>query len=256
MLLVGTNNSGSSSFYAINPKDGTNQGGPITGLPGDVMGMAVVEYPARAFFLTSAPDPSPNLYGLNLGPPGTPVLSGATMPGGNPRSIGEGSTIAPVMRNSRLYFADVDGDVQGYNILNGAIHAFCPTGDGQVKGFLWPDRRNNNLYFSSDTKVQGFRDDGTTFGQLSWSPITSSTHLSISSPSAVLQKPGTDYLYVGNDQGQLVQIDLSSGTPVITPLQLEQGGQIGAPSLDGQFDLLVVGSVTGTIYAVRIPYSF
>jgi hypothetical protein len=40
-----------------------------------------------------------------------------------------------------------------------------------------------------------------------------------------------------------------------TPLTLEASGvQIGAPSLDGGYDLVIVGSSTGTLHAVRVPY--
>jgi hypothetical protein len=255
MLLVGTNNSGTSSFYAINPKNGIDQDTPITGLAGDVRGMAVVNYPARVFFLTS--DPSANLYALNLGSPGAPALTAASLPGGNPRDLGSGSSLSPVLRNNRIFFGDSSGWVQGYDILTGAPHAAYDTGDGQVKGFLWPDRRNLNFnfYFSTNTKVHGIRDDGASFATLPWSPISSGTHPSVTSPSILLQKPGSDLLYFGNNLGQLVQVDLSSGTPVITPLTLEiSGGQVGAPSLDGTHDLVIVGSAGGTIYAVHVPF--
>jgi hypothetical protein len=119
------------------------------------------------------------------------------------------------------------------------------TGDGAVKGFVWPDRRNNNLYFSSNTWVQAVQDLGASFNRL-WS-------LPIPNASMVLQKPGSDYIYVGNGNGQLIQIDVV--TQFQTPLTLEASGvQIGAPSLDGGYDLVIVGSSTGTLHAVRVPY--
>jgi hypothetical protein len=159
------------------------------------------------------------------------------------------------MRNNRIIFGDSFGEIYALNILDGDDYSWNTGGDGQVKGFLWPDRRNTNLYFSSTSKVHGIRDDGTAFSSLPWSPIDFSTHASVTSPSPVLQKPGTDLLYFGNNNGQLVQVDLSGGTPVITALTLEGTGiQIGAPSLDGQYDLVIVGSTTGTIYAVRVPF--
>jgi len=68
----------------------------------------------------------------------------------------------------------------------------------------------------------------------------------------VLQKPGTDFLYLGDGQGRLVQIKVSDMST--TPLLLESGVQIGAPSLDGPNSILIVGSATGTIYGVRVPY--
>jgi len=68
----------------------------------------------------------------------------------------------------------------------------------------------------------------------------------------VLQQPGTDFIYVGDGQGNLVQIDVSDQSK--TPLTLENGVQIGAPSLDGPNSIVIVGSATGTIYGVRVPY--
>jgi hypothetical protein len=255
MLLVGTNNGGTSSFYAINPKTGIDQAGsPITGLLGDITGMAAVEYPARVFFLTSSS--SASIYALNLGSPGTPTLTGATLPTGNPVALGSGSPLSPVRRSNRIFFGDSNGDVHGYDIVSGATHAPWSTGDGQVKGFMWPDRRNFNFYFSTDSKVRGIQDDGGAFSELPWSPITSTTHPSVTSPSILLQMPGTDFLYFGNNQGQLVQVDLSGGTPVVRTVQLEPPGTvtIGAPSLDTGGNLVIVGSATGTIYAVHVPF--
>ncbi len=252
MLLAGSNNAGSNSFYAIDPKTGIDQD-TIAVPTGDVKGMAVVEYPGRAFFLTSSS--TSNFYGLDLGSP-LPDLTLATLPTGNPKTVGGGSPNSPVMRSGRIFFGDGSGLVHGYDVSTGATHTpSFPTGDGPVKGFVWPDRRNLNLYFSTGSKIQGIRDDGGAFSPLPWSPITSGTHASVTGPSILLQKPGTDYLYFGNSQGQLVQVDLSSGTPVIIPLLLETGSpQIGAPSLDGGHDLVIVGSATGTIYAVRVPF--
>jgi hypothetical protein len=57
---------------------------------------------------------------------------------------------------------------------------------------------------------------------------------------------------VGNGLGRLVQIKVSDMST--TPLLLESGVQIGAPSLDGPNSIVIVGSATGTIYGVRVPY--
>jgi len=249
MLLVGTNNgTGSNSFFALDPATGITQDSYADAAMGDVKGMAAVDYQGnRVFFLTASS--TATLFALNLGPMGTPVLTRPSLLGGspNPRGFGSGTSGSPVLRNDRIFFGDSGGQIYAVNILDGTSYAPMSTGDGQVKGFLWPDRRNNYLYFSTDTKVQGVPDQGGSFGTR-W-------EVPLSSPSMVLQKPGSDYLYVGDGNGKLLQIDVRDRSYVALPLE-GLGVQIGSPSLDGTHNLVVVGSATGTIYAVRVatPY--
>jgi Calx-beta domain/PQQ-like domain len=243
MILVGTNNGGSNAFLALDPANGLTQGPDYTHAQmGSVFGMAVVDYPGnRVFFLTNAS--SATLYGLDLGPLGTPTLTLAAVTGGNPRPF-TGSNGSAVLRNNRLVFGDATGQVLGVDLVLGTSYNNS-TGDGLVKGFLWPDRRDDRLYFATDTRVHGWRDQGGSFMPL-WS-------VPVASPSIVLQKPGSDYLYVGDGNGRLLQIDVV--TQAQTPLLLEGSGvQIGAPSLDGGHSLIIVGSSTGTIHAVRVPF--
>ena len=63
------------------------------------------------------------------------------------------------------------------------------------------------------------------------------------------------YLYVGGGDGRLYEIDVASADPQGTKksVQLETSSQIGAPSLDGPNNLVLVGSATGVVYAVRVP---
>jgi hypothetical protein len=118
------------------------------------------------------------------------------------------------------------------------------TGDGPVKGFVWPDRRNDNVYFATTSLVHALRDTGSGFSNVNGPyPVTT--------PSMVLQRPGSDLLYVGDGGGRLVQIDLLTG---VLSVSLEPGIQIGAPSLDNQHGLVIVGSNTGNVYAVRVPF--
>ncbi len=243
MLLVGTNNGGSNKFFALDPATGNTQGPEyVHGQMGSVNGMAVVDYPGnRVYFLTNAS--SATFYGLNLGPIGTPTLTLATLPSPNPHAF-LGSNGSPVLRGNRVIFGDTLSQVFALDLVSGASYN-APTGDGPVKGFLWPDRRDDRLYFATNGKVQAFRDTGAALSPLWFVPVTS--------PSMVLQRPGTDCIYVGDGNGNLVQIDVV--TQAVTPLLLEGPGvQIGAPSLDGPNNLLIVGSSTGTIHAVRVPF--
>ena len=81
-----------------------------------------------------------------------------------------------------------------------------------------------------------------------WSPI------SVQDPSIPLQMPGTDHLWVGDGQGRLHQIDVSAGNIKATLTLDADQAQIGAPSLDGPNGILIVGSDSGVIYAVRVPF--
>lgn len=244
MVLVGSNNGGSNAFYALNLATGANLVSLFTHAQmGGVLGMAVVSYPSRAFFLTNAS--SATVYGLDLGPTGSPALTLASLSGPNPHAFA-GSNGSAVLRNNKLIFPDSGGgQVFALDVTTGATYN-NPTGDGVAKGFVWPDRRDDRLYFSGDTKVQGWRDLGSTFLPIWSTPV-------MTSPSIVLQKPGSDYLYVGDGLGNLVQIDVNNPSSPL-PLPLPGGGQIGAPSLDGANNLVLVGSSTGTIYAVRVPF--
>ena len=246
MLLVGTNTGNpNNSFFALDPATGVDLASYPDALMGDVKGMAVVDYAAnRVYFLTASS--SATLFALDLGPPLSPSLTLTPgLPGGNRRSFG-GSSGSAVLRNNRLIFGNNSGEVRAVNLADGLSHVPYATGDGQVKGFLWPDRRNNNLYFSTTNQVHAIRDDGSSFSNL-W------TQGSFSNPSMVLQKPGTDFIYFGDGNGRLIQIDVVS--QVQTPLSLESAGAIiGAPSYDSTHGLVIVGSSTGTVHAVRVPY--
>jgi hypothetical protein len=241
MLLMGSNTS-ANQFFALDPKDGATI--DSIGVPGAVLGMAAVDYAAnRVYFGTTSS--SATLVAMDLGPSGTPGLdlSGPTW---NPKPMGPGSNGAPTLRNGRVYLGDIAGEIHALHVTGGTEGTSYSqsTGDGQAKGFLWPDRRDDRLYFATDTKVHAVRDTGTAFTPPIWQvPLTS--------PSMVLQWPGTDHLFVGDGNGRLVQINVADQTQ--KTIVLESGSQIGAPSLDGGNSLVMVGSSSGTVYAVRVP---
>jgi len=213
---------------------------------GNVTGMAVVDYGAnRVYFGTS--NPSRTFFALDLGAAGAPSLV-LSPPAWNRKPMGAGTFGAPVMRGVTAYLGDSAGEVHALHVAGGMSGTSynCPTGDGPAKGFLWPDRRDDRLYFATNGKVHGYRDDGTAFVPI-WST-------DVTTPSMVLQKPGTDYLYVGDGNGRLVQIDVTDPLSPDALLLEGPGVQIGAPSLDGGFNLVLVGSSTGTIHAVRVPF--
>jgi len=252
LILVGTSIAAvGTKFFALSPATGATiddfpSGGDVPPGPVDnVLGMAVVDYgvPNRVYFGTTGG--TCTLWSLDLGVAGAPDL---TMSGlaWSPKPLGAGTMGSPVSRGGRLYL-DVDtgaaASLYALTVADGSLSAPYNHGDGPVKGFPWPDRRDTRLYFATDNKVHGVRDDGPTISPL-WSPIT------VNSPSIVLQRPGTDELFAGNGIGQLLKIDVVSRA--VAPIQLTNAAvQIGAPSLDGSHNLIHVGSAKGVIYAVR-----
>jgi outer membrane protein assembly factor BamB len=259
MLLVGTATAiGNTTFFALNPATGatldfypnTGAGDTPPGPIDNVFGMATVDYAANRVYFGTAGSAF-TLWSLDLGPSGALDLK-LTPIAWNPKPLGitGGTTGSPVVRNGRLYLgtdAGAASEIHSLRLSDGTLYSYMH-GDGQLKGFAWPDRRNGQLYFSTVNKVFGVNDDGTSLQPL-WSPI------SVQGASIPLQMPGTNYLFVGTNQGQLVEIDVSSGN-VVNTLTLDTGTvTIGAPSLDNASPPLVyVGSDKGVIYAVQVPF--
>jgi outer membrane protein assembly factor BamB len=172
---------------------------------------------------------------------------------------------SPVLNNGRVYVANNAGMVYSLDATDGTAGTALPTGDGPVKGFLFPDRRGSDLYFATDTMVWSVSDSaGTLTSNWTWSDGGTLE------PSIVLQWPGTDFLYFGSKDGRLYQLDFSSAAPAdpcAAPscyVEVLGGGvdHIGSPSLDigvvppdvspGK-KLLHVGSESGVLYAVEVP---
>jgi hypothetical protein len=249
VILVGSNQTSTNTFFMLDPVTGTNLSALSNGSMGGVPGMPVVDYTGnRTYFLTTLPAGA--LWAFDLGPAGSPGLTPSSLPLGNPVALTYGSNGSPVLSNARVYFGTTNGDVVAYRPASGQ-RSFFPAGDGGIKGFVFPDRRNNYLYFSTNTTVWGMADTGSPDPLLSWKWAVND----IPSPSIVLQWPGTNWLYVGGGDGRLYQLDVSLPSPQTAEksVPLESGSQIGAPSLDGPNGLVLVGSDTGVIYAVRVP---
>jgi outer membrane protein assembly factor BamB len=254
-LVVGSNvGAASNTLYLLDPVNGSNLSTHTHGNLGAVLGMGVVDYPGnRAFVLTTAS--AGTLWGFDLGPAGSPSLNPSPLVGGNPVAIGiSGASGSPVLRNGRLYFG-VGNDLVLYRLSDG-LRRSANLADGAIKGFVFPDRRNADLYLSTDNNVWGMRDTL----ESEPPPFTWLWQVTdITAPSIVLHWPGTDYLYVGgkdaSGDGRLYQIDVASPTPESTKksVLLEPDSQIFAPSLDGPNNLVLVGSATGVVYAVRVP---
>jgi hypothetical protein len=258
LLLVGTRSTSPanpSDFFGLDLStgaivdawNGSGTMGPVSGTP-------AVDYgaPQRVYFASrkrlGAGD---TVWALDIGA-GLPAFTLAWS-----RDYGEFDT-SPVLRGGRLYLGDTGGLVYSLRSSDGLDARSFATADGPVKGFVFPDRRNDDILFATSTKVWSLSDDG--------SPMTKNWEWTAGVPlSTLLHWPQTSYAYVGGANGTLYQLDFASATPsvppVATPLVLGDGtGQVGAPSLDIGVDLgggkrlLVVGTETGVLYGVAVPF--
>jgi outer membrane protein assembly factor BamB len=265
-VLVGTRNTGAdNAFYALTLATGavagsfTNGGG--ANRIGPVHGGASVDYPTSRVYFTSRAGGSPNtLWCFELGaPPNVFNLKWAK----TLAEVGEFDA-SPVLRNGRVYVANLAGVVHSLDAITGLDLRSFATADGPVKGFVFPDRRNDRLYFATDRKVFGVADTPGGFVRL-WNEIDLPTVAPADPgrlPSAALYAPGTDLVYVGAGDGRLWQIDASAATlepdvpPILLSVALGDGASLaGAPSRDSAFapPLVYVGTAAGVIYAVETP---
>ena len=131
---------------------------------------------------------------------------------------------------------------------------FSPA-DGPVKGFLFPDRRNDDLIFATDTKVWSISDDG----------ASDDDELGVDdaglNPSVILYWPQTNLVYVGSANGELYELDFTiatTSTPPTFKLQVLGGGLRPGRRAVARHrvvpKLLLVGSEPGVVYGVEVPF--
>ncbi len=259
VLFVGTRDSVmNNELRALNLADGVlieaYAPGGLPGPIGPINGTPAIDYATRrVYFASHKRLGGDTLFCLDINPspPITPVFTYKWS-----RDLGN-ITGSPVLRGGRVYVGTDAGMGTIYS-LDAATglddHTHSPL-DGPVKGFLFPDRRNDDLIFATDTKVWSLSDDGPTM-TVNWQWTTGGLN-----PSVILFRPQTSFVYVGSANGKLYELDFSLATMVTPPTSklriLGDGlGQIGAPSLDIGMPqkLLIVGSESGTVYGVEVPF--
>jgi hypothetical protein len=255
-LLVGSRVGGSDNeVYAVDALlggvlDTFDNGGGASAI-GIVNGMGSVDYANDRFYFTSHDRGGGTLWCLDLSGPPVPLMSYRWS-----RALGDIDS-SPVLYRGAIYVGSPLGGgtlyaVEAADGLAGDDRSFVHN-DGQVKGFVFPDRLTGDLYFATDNLVWALNDDGTTITETFAGGITLAGGVVPTSP--VLFIPGSSYVYVGGSDGQLHEINVSGGAPVVKSLLL--GGSpsaVGAPSFDRANDLLHVGTEAGAFYAVAIPF--
>jgi len=251
-VLVGTRDGvADDEFVALDPTTGTvassfDNGGGASGI-GIVNGAASVDYgTGRVYFASreKAAGSHTTLWCLQLPP--SPSLSPCS--GWTPRALGDIDS-SPVLRGGRVYVGSGDGILYSIDAATGQplLDRTFAHGDGQVKGFVFPDRWSDDLYFATDGYVWKVSDDGLSLIQDLKVGLPNGAK-----PSAALFVPASQRVYVGGTDGNLYEIDVASGAT--TPVALGDGrAVVGAPSFDWENGLVHVGTEAGVFYAVSVP---
>ena len=95
--------------------------------------------------------------------------------------------------------------IHSLRVSDGNLYSYTH-GDGQVKGFVWPDRRDDRLYFTTVNNVHGVRDDGTAITRA----VVADQRAEPVDPAAEGRAPTT--CTWGTASGRLLQIDVVSPT--------------------------------------------
>jgi outer membrane protein assembly factor BamB len=263
LIIVGTRGtSGPNELRALAVADGSLVGTPYTagGTIGAISGSPAIDYATQRIYFTSRSylGTGATIWCVQVdgSTPFTPAAAGRPATSGRRRG--------PVLRGGRVYFGTVAGIVYSLDARTGLDDRTFATGDGPVKGFVFLDRRNDDLIFATDNRVWSVSDTGAATMPENWQWTDAANGLN---PSVVLYWPQTNYVYVGSKDDRLYELDFANAGPTPPSHKVLALGdalaQIGAPSLDigvvppdvtpGK-KLLVVGSESGVLYGVEVPF--
>ncbi len=249
VLLVGSRTpAGDSKFYGLNPQDGEilwtfDNGGGATGM-GIISSQARVVYKTndnRVYFASRSRGggSQDTLWCLRF--------TNASVERVWTRPLGDidGS---PVFANNRIYVGNNAGIVYALDADTGDTKwSYEATGDGPIKGFIWP--QGSNLYFTTTNKLWALTDKGNSATPY-FTPV-------VISGASTLLKSG-ERLWLGSGDGKLYQVGIPAtamGTPTVVSVTLGDGNAaVGDPSMDTGADLVIVGTDSGAVYAVRVPF--
>jgi uncharacterized delta-60 repeat protein len=254
LVFVATRNTGQPNrLYALDPTDGTvvwyfDNGGDPTGI-GMIVSGASVDYVQRHLYFTSAQGTSGNTtwcLEYLATPPARCWASFGVDPTG-----GSDVEASPILFQGSVFVSEssASGNLYAVNPLDGTDSMVSSLLDGGAKGFVFPQFGTTNVFASTSTRTLSV--NGVS-GLSNWAGSCVATP---STPTAV---PGTDWVFVGSNQGKLFQFSASGGAGCPAPPSACIGDCsstiVGAPAFDVLKSLLYAGTDEGKIYAVRPPF--
>jgi hypothetical protein len=258
-VLGGTRDAtGNNAFVALDPADGSEKARyqPVTdpGRMGIVSGTASVDYATSRVYFASrqrSVGSARSLWCLQLG--SSPVFTLAWFRD----DLGDIDS-SPVLRGGRVYVGSSasGGTVYSIDAAAGNVDALnrrFTHGDGQVKGFVFPDRISptGDLVFATTNRLWVVQDDGSTLTPKYAGGIPLGAGVA---PSPVLYLAASGRAYAGGSDGRLYEVDVTGPVPVVKSVVLGDGAAVvGAPSYDLASGLVHVGTAAGIFYAVAVP---
>jgi uncharacterized delta-60 repeat protein len=255
LVFVGTREAAQPNrLYALNADDGTvawafdNGGGPNA--IGMVVGNASVDYATKRLYFTSARGASGKTtwcLDYTVSPPAK--CSGWSTFGVDP-AVGADVQASPILYQGSLFVSDSGlGDLYAVNPLDGSSVLFFPLGTGGANGFVFPQFGTSNVFASTSLESMSV-----SFGSLNWTTGPAC----VATPSTPIAVPGSDWIFVGSNEGKLFQFSASGGTSCPSPLSACVGDCVstivGAPTYDILKTMLYVGTDDGKVYGVRPPF--
>ncbi len=253
LLMVGTRAAAADNdLHALNLADGTiawtfsntaAQGGDDLGI-GTISGAVSLDYAtARAYFT------SRQRSGGSANTVWCISFTGASATLVWVRALGDTDASA-ILSDGKLYVGTNSGEVHALDPVTGADLWASPfdTGNGAIKGYIWPRFATNKILFSTTNTLWSITDNGAS-ATLDWSVS------SIPNPSVPLTSNagGGSYAWVGSSDGRLYQLEISA-TPVITSVLLGAGAaSVGSPAMDAVAEIAYVGTEDGRLYSVTLP---
>jgi outer membrane protein assembly factor BamB len=245
-LFVGTRNgSGANQVHALDPTTGEvmySFDNAADGGMGIITGMSV-DYrsaPKRLYIANRALSPGGyTLWCMDV------TATGATVRGKWALGDIDGT---PVAWSNRIYVGTNAGLVYCIDPGSAAEAWSYGTGDGPVKGYIFPNFGTPlRLYLSTSTKVWALDAGG---GVVSGWPVTT-----VAGPTPPQLLFASGHVLVGSSDGRLYQIEIANpgGAPASELLGSGQLGMVAVDNADPANLVAIAGSTAGAVYAVKVP---
>jgi len=241
LVYFGTRNAGArNGIVALDTRDGNLVWGfddPNGSSIGIIAGGPTIDYANKAAYFAS--------HEFEVG--ADTVWAVDLLTGGKIWSTPVGSISgSPVQRGADLYVATDAGVVLALDVKSGAGSGFSYDAGGTVNGFVFPNVVGTEIYLSTQDDVHRVTDAGTRAAP-DWV-------VGVPGASIPAYPPGREFLWVGSSNGQLFQLEASSGTGRTVTLTRGRMPGVGAPSFDISNGLIYVGTENGEVFAVEAPY--